>query len=190
MTQIQMSAPVAALAAAPLVPPSPGLIDLVGRIERILLGEGDAAPQQAVAAAIADAVRDPGLLAGRALPFSAEKYQQEVLHRDPDGRYSVVAVCWLPGQVSPAHDHAAWCAFGVWQGRAREEYFQVQQLENGRTTIVQSGHRYLEAGTISFADTVGIHRVGNAGAEPMVSIHVYGLDMVAHRTSIRERYAA
>src|SRR5262245_36680191 len=36
-------------------------------------------------------------------------YQSYVLHAEPDGAFSVAAMVWRPGQVTPIHDHVTWC---------------------------------------------------------------------------------
>ena len=41
------------------------------------------------------------------------RYRQHILHIDPAGRFSIVALVWLPGQGTPIHDHLAWCVAGV-----------------------------------------------------------------------------
>jgi predicted metal-dependent enzyme (double-stranded beta helix superfamily) len=53
-----------------------------------------------------------------------EHYRQHILHVDPAGRFSVVALIWLPGHATPIHDHVAWCASGVLTGRELEQRFE------------------------------------------------------------------
>ena len=43
-------------------------------------------------------------------------YRSHVLHIEPDGAFSIVALVWRPGQVTPIHDHVTWCVFGVIEG--------------------------------------------------------------------------
>ena len=40
-------------------------------------------------------------------------YRSHVLHTEPGGTFSIVALVWRPGQVTPIHDHVTWCVFGV-----------------------------------------------------------------------------
>src|SRR5205807_6689735 len=35
-------------------------------------------------------------------------YRSHLLHTEPDGSFSVSAMVWLPGQVTPVHDHVTW----------------------------------------------------------------------------------
>jgi predicted metal-dependent enzyme (double-stranded beta helix superfamily) len=38
-------------------------------------------------------------------------YRCHLLHAEPDGSFSVVALVWRPGQATPIHDHVTWCVF-------------------------------------------------------------------------------
>lgn len=96
-------------------------------------------------------------------------------HAEPDGAFSIVAVVWLPGQITPVHDHLAWCAFGVLQGAEHEELFR---LDGARLRPV--GAVTGRAGEVSgFAPPGDIHRVRNAGDDVAISLHVYGTDVAA-----------
>jgi 3-mercaptopropionate dioxygenase len=52
-----------------------------------------------------------------------ESYRSHQLYTELDGAFSVVALVWRPGQVTPIHDHVTWCVFGVVQGVEYEELF-------------------------------------------------------------------
>ena len=52
-------------------------------------------------------------------------YCSHLLYAEPDGSFSVTALVWRPGQVTPIHDHVTWCVFGVIQGVEREERFAL-----------------------------------------------------------------
>src|SRR5436190_13201744 len=54
------------------------------------------------------------------------RYLQHVLHVEPDGSFSIVALVWLPGQETPVHDHVAWCVTGVYEGTESEQRFEVR----------------------------------------------------------------
>ncbi len=41
----------------------------------------------------------------------------------PGGAFSIAAMVWRPGQVTPVHDHVSWCVTGVRQGTGYEEIF-------------------------------------------------------------------
>jgi 3-mercaptopropionate dioxygenase len=113
-------------------------------------------------------------------------YRSHVLHTEPDGSFSIVALVWRPGQVTPIHDHVTWCVFGVIQG---EEYEELFTLDRKRECLVESEtnrNRTAEVG--GFAPPGDIHRVRNAGEDTAISIHIYGTDVTRIGSSVRRRY--
>jgi predicted metal-dependent enzyme (double-stranded beta helix superfamily) len=113
-------------------------------------------------------------------------YLSHVLHAEPDGSFSIVALVWLPGQETAIHDHVTWCVFGVVQGVEQEELFEL--AEGGRC-LLRAGAKTNCAGDVSgFAPPGDIHRVRNAGAETAISIHVYGTDVTRIGSSVRRYY--
>ena len=126
-----------------------------------------------VAAALAEAVRDPALLARVDCPSCPKSYVRHLLHADPDGGYAVVALCWRPGQMSPVHAHRTWCALGVHRGILTEGFYQL----DGKGCPVQVASLLRPAGATSHgvACPDSIHRLANLGGGEAVSIHVYGV---------------
>src|SRR3954452_13064216 len=61
------------------------------------------------AARVGDVLRDHlptvDVLTEEELAGDPACYSQHVLHVEPDGSFSVVGLVWLPGQVTPIHDH-------------------------------------------------------------------------------------
>jgi predicted metal-dependent enzyme (double-stranded beta helix superfamily) len=124
--------------------------------------------------ALTAAVADPALVAPEQCRPHAEGYARHVLHADPEGRFTVLALVWGAGQFSPTHAHHAWCAYAVRSGVLNETlYFYDDASGLARPACAATR----TAGYACFAD-VGldqIHRLGNAGSEPAISIHVYGV---------------
>jgi len=88
-------------------------------------------------------------------------YQCHVLHLEPDGSFSVTAMVWRPGQVTPIHDHVTWCVFGVLQGVEYEELFM---LAADGSHLVDVGRSEGRPGEVSgLAPPGDIHRVRNIG---------------------------
>ena len=113
-------------------------------------------------------------------------YRSYVLHAEPDGSFSIVALVWRPGQVTPIHDHVTWCVFGVVEGVEYEELFALDD-EGG--WLVEAGGAANETGAVSgFAPPGDIHRVRNAGDRTAISIHVYGTDVTRIGSSVRRYY--
>jgi predicted metal-dependent enzyme (double-stranded beta helix superfamily) len=105
-------------------------------------------------------------------------YMRHVLYVDPEDRFVVTAITWLPGQRSPLHGHQVWCMFGVAEGELTEERFDPL----GRP----SGQASLAAGTLAAPDLdqKAVHRVSNQGDRTLVSLHLYGVSAARLTTGI------
>lgn len=113
------------------------------------------------------------------------KYRCHLLHAEPDGSFSVMALVWRPGQATPIHDHVTWCAFGVIQGAEREERYVLRDdgwLEQDGASVNVTGD------VAGLAPPGDIHRVHNAGAETAISLHIYGTDIIRLGSSVRRIY--
>ena len=56
-----------------------------------------------------------------------DRYARRLMHRDPRGRYTVLAMVWDVGQGTPLHDHAGtWCVECVYRGRIRVLSYAVR----------------------------------------------------------------
>jgi 3-mercaptopropionate dioxygenase len=112
--------------------------------------------------------------------------RSQLLHVEPDGSFSVVALISRPGQATSVHDHTTWCAVAVVAGT---EYEQRFSLGEGGRALLLTGTRTDQAGTVSgFAPPGDIHRVTNTGPTVAVSLHVYGTDIARIGTSVRRTY--
>lgn len=139
-----------------------------------------------VAAALAKHLPGPEILTDAELAGNPDDYMCHVLHVEPDGSFSVTAMVWLPGQVTPIHDHVTWCVFGVAQGI---EYEELYALAADGSHLVEVGRNQNNARTVSgFAPPGDIHRVRNYGEDVAVSIHVYGADITRLGSSVRRCY--
>jgi 3-mercaptopropionate dioxygenase len=113
-------------------------------------------------------------------------YRCHVLHVEPDGSFSVTAMVWRPGQVTPIHDHVTWCVFAVLQGVEYEELFT---LAADGSHLVEVGRNEGRPGEVSgLAPPGDIHRVRNIGDGVSVSLHVYGADITRLGSSVRRTY--
>jgi predicted metal-dependent enzyme (double-stranded beta helix superfamily) len=128
----------------------------------------------------------PEILSPAERQGSPDGYVSHTLHTEADGSFSICALTWRPGQVTPIHDHVTWCVFGVLQGCEYEELFAL--ADNG-TTVVGVGTNINRAGEVSgFAPPGDIHRVRNHGHGVAISLHVYGADIGRLGTSVRRTY--
>ncbi|MFG1998509.1 cysteine dioxygenase [Spirillospora sp. NPDC048911] len=173
--------------AAPLTPALAGVIEAVREIvQRGLAPEPTA---HLAGQALRPFLGRPGLLTPEQCEGDPECYRQHVLHAEPDGGFSVVALVWLPGQRTPIHDHVSWCVTGVHEGEETERRYLLES--DGRTSRLAAAEEVVNpAGAVAaFAPPGDIHRVWNGGTTKAISIHLYGADIARLGTSIRRTYA-
>jgi 3-mercaptopropionate dioxygenase len=56
-----------------------------------------------------------------------DRSQSHLLHSEPGGSFSIVALVWRPRQMTPIHDHVTWCVYGVIQGTEYEGLFVLDE---------------------------------------------------------------
>lgn len=162
---------------------------LVGDIRAVVQRESD--PRR-VGCAVSELLQ-PHLGSDEFLPCdqlaTAEcDYCQHILHVEPDGSFSVVALVWLPGQFTPVHDHVSWCVVGVHKGEEHETVYE-KSGSNGDTHLRVTGKHVNPPGSVAVCIPPGdIHRVANDGNSLAVSLHIYGADIGVLGSSIRRRY--
>jgi predicted metal-dependent enzyme (double-stranded beta helix superfamily) len=173
--------------ASPASATAAGLSDVVSAVRAAVREGGDwARTAQMVAGQLRLHLPGPDILTEAQRQGDPAGYRSHLLHTAPDGSFSIVAVVWLPGQVTPAHDHVAWCVSGVLQGIQREELFE---LADGGRRLVPAGVAECTTGQVSgFAPPGDIHRVRNIGDGVTISMHVYGADISRLGCSIRREY--
>jgi predicted metal-dependent enzyme (double-stranded beta helix superfamily) len=139
-----------------------------------------------VARALGRHLPGPGILTAAEREGDPAEYQSHLMHAEPDGSFSVVALVWRPGQITPIHDHVTWCVIGVLQGTEYEELFALRE---GGTVLEEVGTNAGAPGDVSgFAPPGDIHRVRNRGTEVAISLHVYGADISRLGSSVRRVY--
>ena len=112
------------------------------------------------------------------LPRAEQTYSRHVLHADPHGRFTVMALIWSPGQFSPVHAHYTWCAYRVLSGVLTETHY-AWDAAAGHAYPFNSIERIAGQSVCGHAGLEVIHRLGNAAQQdpdPAVSLHVYGVD--------------
>lgn len=129
------------------------------------------------AVALKDLVGNDDWLPDEYAVADADRYQQFLLHCDPDERFSVVSFVWAAGQETPVHDHCTWGLVGVLRGIEWSQKYAVTRCADGRESLEETGPS-VEAGR-GEVDAVSprlgdIHRVANRSADVAISIHVYG----------------
>ena len=106
-----------------------------------------------------------------------DSYQQYLLYRCPQARFSVVSFVWGPGQKTPVHDHTVWGLIGMLRGAELARSF-TRDADTG--ALKESAVQRLNPGDVeAVSPTVGdIHEVRNAFDDRVsISVHVYGADI-------------
>jgi predicted metal-dependent enzyme (double-stranded beta helix superfamily) len=168
-------------------PAAPGLEELVTAVRAAVDGHADwGRTADLVAGELQRHLPSSDILSVEQRIGDPERYRSHLLYTEPDGAFSIVALVWRPGQVTPIHDHVTWCVFGVVQGAEYEELFT---LDDERGCLVEAGTNENGTGDVSgFAPPGDIHRVHNVGDRTAISVHIYGTDVSRIGSSVRRYY--
>lgn len=162
------------------------LSDLAAEIRGCVgLGGTQQETAERVSAALKPFLSAPDLLREDQRTGDPTNYEQHLLHVEPDGSFSIVALVWYPGQKTPVHDHVAWCVTGVYEGVETEIRYELR--EDSYLTPVQEVTNH-PGEVCGFAPPGDIHRVHNACDELAISLHVYGADIGVLGSSVRRAY--
>jgi predicted metal-dependent enzyme (double-stranded beta helix superfamily) len=144
---------------------------LADRIGAALAFAPDAMARE-VQAALGDVTAEANWLPEERRRASHDNYARHLLYADPGGRFSILALVWDHGHMSPVHAHHCWCGVGIYQGELVETYYR----EGAAGRPVRTGQAHRGAGTLSFDGPYsGIHRIANASGATAISLHVYGI---------------
>ena len=130
-----------------------------------------------IAEILEQAITETGFLRGLRFAGSRERYTRHLVYSGSG--FTVLALVWLPGQMSPIHAHRSWCALAVRQGTLVETCFTRDAAgTEGKPLLRLDACRQLHPGMVSHegGDEEHYHRIANVGVETAVSIHVYGID--------------
>ena len=164
---------------------APGIAEVAGAVRvAVATATNEAEAGEGVAAVLRQHIHRDDLLDPEHHEGDPEAYRQHIVHVEDDGAFSIVCLVWLPGQVTPIHDHVSWCVVGVHQGEEAEERFRVEDDH-----LVPAGNDTNPQGTVVWLSPPGdIHRVRNAGPAKAIPIPVYGADISVLGSSIRRTY--
>ncbi len=93
------------------------------------------------------------------------------LYDEPDFPLTVQTVAWLPGKVSPIHNHATWGVVALISG---EEKNTIWRRTDQNGSIEKAGDIILNPGEIMGLMPDAIHHVEALGDEPTISFNLYG----------------
>ncbi|MFM9873915.1 MAG: cysteine dioxygenase [Fimbriimonadaceae bacterium] len=108
-------------------------------------------------------------------------YARRLVHRDPGGKYSVVAMVWDKGQGTALHDHdGEWCVECVYRGKIRVTSFDLVGSPDDEIVQFKAEDSVL-AGVASAGALIPpfeYHVLENAQKDaPSVTVHVYGHEL-------------
>lgn len=141
----------------------------------------------AVTAVLRERVADPDLLDASWLDPGPDGSREQVLHVDPAGRFSLVALVWAAGGTTPPHDHVTWGVVGVHRGVEVETRYALSP--DGDRLVEHSVARSTAGGVDGFVPPGDIHVVAAQGDDVTVSLHVYGTDVTRTGSSVKRIYA-
>lgn len=141
-------------------------------------GRGDQSSQvERTVSLLTELVQDPSWLRPEWTVPSSQQYARHPVYLDPEGRFEVLALVWLPGQETLLHDHdGTWGVEGVVRGTITVTNYQREESpEPGLVRLRELGTEVLRRGqTGQVLPPADCHVVGNRGGETAISIHVYG----------------
>jgi predicted metal-dependent enzyme (double-stranded beta helix superfamily) len=164
----------------PTMTQDPRVLDLVQRIDGVLAAANDDAGRcRGVKKVLEETLlASADFLEPRFLEPNPERYARRLLHRDPQNRYTVIAMVWNVRQGTPLHDHAGiWCVEVVYRGRIRVTSYNVMGGDPERDIVQFQQQSVIHAGVGAAGALIPpfeYHVLENASDQPAVTIHVYG----------------
>ncbi len=118
---------------------------------------------------------------------NARGYARKLLYSHPEGRFSVLALKWLPGACTPVHGHNAWGCVGVLDGEIGCETFAAcDEPSLAKSTGIINA----KTGAVASVDPnpCGIHRLFNPTERISHTLHIYGMDLSENPCAINVPY--
>lgn len=110
-----------------------------------------------------------------------DNYARRLLHRDPQGRYTVLVMVWDVEQGTPLHDHAGtWCVECVYRGVIEVTSYSVRGGDPETDVVQFSEEARIRAGVGQAGALIPpfeYHAIQNPAQTPAITIHVYGGEM-------------
>ncbi len=105
-----------------------------------------------------------------------------LLHRDPDGRYHVLAVVFPEGTSSGVHFHGCWGLIGYLRGGDEETRYRAVREDGDHAELEEVSRHVWHQGDITalLPPEEGWHRVRNPGPGTGVSVHVLCMAPAEH----------
>jgi len=104
-----------------------------------------------------------------------------MLYDEPDFPLTVQMVAWLPGRVSPIHNHGTWGVVALLGGQEKNTFWQRSPVPDVPDRIEQVSECILVPGDIIGFMPDAIHCVETIGDEPTITFNIYGETDYAQR---------
>ena len=154
------------------------------RLDAVIHGETEARIPELVKAVLIDSMQCGALAVPPEFRRPIEgTYARRLLHRDPDGQYTMVVMTWGPGQKTALHDHAGiWCVEGVVEGGMDVTQFDLIEdpaaPEGGSYRFEEQGCVHAAVGSAGcLIPPFDYHVLANALDVPSITLHIYGGEM-------------
>ncbi len=151
-------------------------IDQVRELARAPLSE--ATRLRRVRAAAAELVSAPVALGPSQRRVPPDGYGRNLLHRDAQAGFVVIAMVWPPGTGGLPHDHGCWGVVAVAEGEVEVTNFEREDdgADPAHATLRPLGTLRAATGAVAWVlpPHEDFHAVRNATSAPAVSIHTYG----------------
>lgn len=156
--------------------------ELIRRLDEAVAVRDDAARCQNVKRVLVEIVNSgESFLDAPYLKPAPDRYARRLLHRDPEDRYTVVAMVWDRGQGTPLHDHAGhWCVECVYRGRIRVTSFSVHGGDPETAIVNFEKEKVVMAGVGEAGALIPpfeYHMIENPDPAAAITLHVYGGEM-------------
>lgn len=112
------------------------------------------------------AYTDPPLEPGWSVQF---------LYDEEEFPLTIQMVAWLPGHVSPIHNHGAWGIVALISGQEKNRFWRRSPTLESSDQIEYVGERVLVPGDIISFLPDAIHSVEPLGDEPAITFNLYGV---------------
>jgi predicted metal-dependent enzyme (double-stranded beta helix superfamily) len=105
----------------------------------------------------------------------------QFLYQEPGFPFTAQMVAWMPGQVSPIHNHAGWGVVALISGEEKNRLWQRSRNPEYKHQIEYTGERIVTPGEIIAFTPEAIHSVEPLGDEPTISFNLYGITDFSNR---------
>ena len=109
------------------------------------------------------------------LPNPEIGWSVNTLYDEPDFPLTIQMVTWLPGQISPIHNHGTWGIVAIISGTEKNTFWQKYSTPDSDCAIEYVSEKVLSPGDIMGFTSDAIHQVEVMGDEPVVSFNIYGI---------------